>query len=85
MLDDTAVLKESYPNFLDATAAYCTVQEGDILYLPASWFHEVTSYGGQKDGHLAMNYWFHPPDGESFEHPYSTDFWPNDYKDRFGK
>ena len=84
MLDDAALLKESYPNFLNATAAYCTVQEGDILYLPASWFHEVTSYGGQ-DGHLAMNYWFHPPDGESFEHPYSSDFWPNDYKDRFGK
>ena len=84
MLDDTDVLKESYPDFLNATAAYCTVQEGDILYLPASWFHEVTSYGGQ-NGHLAMNYWFHPPDGESFEHPYSTDFWPNDYKDRFGK
>jgi hypothetical protein len=84
MLDDTDVLKESYPDFLNATAAYCTVQEGDILYLPASWFHEVTSYGGQ-NGHLAMNYWFHPPDGDSFEHPYSTDFWPNDYKDRFGK
>ena len=84
MLDDNAVLEESYPNFLNATAAYCTVQDGDILYLPASWFHEVTSYGGQ-DGHLAMNYWFHPPDGESFEHPYSSDFWPNDYKDRFGK
>eukprot|EP00984_Skeletonema_dohrnii_P034805 scaffold33699_cov167-Skeletonema_dohrnii-CCMP3373.AAC.3 len=84
MLDDTDMLKESFPDFLNATAAYCTVQEGDILYLPASWFHEVTSYGGQ-NGHLAMNYWFHPPDGDSFEHPYSTDFWPNDYKDRFGK
>lgn len=84
MLNDTAVLNESYPDFLNATAAYCTVQEGDILYLPASWFHEVTSYGGQK-GHLAMNYWFHPPDGDSFELPYSTDFWPNDYKDRFEK
>lgn len=84
MLDDTDVLKESFPDFLNATAAFCTVQEGDILYLPASWFHEVTSYGG-KNGHLAMNYWFHPPDGDSFEQPYSTQFWPNDYKDRVGK
>jgi hypothetical protein len=84
MLDDMDVLKESYPNFLNATSAFCTVQEGDILYLPASWFHEVTSYGGE-NGHLAMNYWFHPPDGDSFEHPYSTPFWPNDYKDRFGE
>jgi hypothetical protein len=84
MLDDMDLLKESYPNFLNATSAFCTVQEGDILYLPASWFHEVTSYGGE-NGHLAMNYWFHPPDGDSFELPYSTQFWHNDYKDRFGK
>lgn len=26
---------------------------------------------------------FHPPDGKEFETPYSTDFWPNDFKDRF--
>jgi hypothetical protein len=31
-----------------------------------------------------MNYWFHPPDAENdFEHPYSADFWPNDFKLRF--
>ncbi|CDJ40480.1 hypothetical protein, conserved [Eimeria tenella] len=53
------------------------VEEGDILYLPASWFHEVISYssGTQKDSeklsgtpadtkdsvHLAFNIWMHPP------------------------
>ena len=84
MLDDGNVLKKSFPEFLNATSAFGTVQEGDILYLPASWFHEVTSYGGS-GGHLAMNYWFHPPDGDNFDHPYSTDFWPNDYNDRFEK
>ncbi|KAL7456058.1 hypothetical protein ACHAWC_007571, partial [Mediolabrus comicus] len=95
MLDDTTLLNERYPNFLDATSAYCTVEEGDILYLPASWFHEVTSYSSDsnvegkttEDGHhhLAVNFWFHPPDadGDSFEHPYSTEFWPNDFKDRW--
>ena len=30
-----------------------------------------------------VNFWFHPPDGDSFEHPYSTEFWPNDFRDRF--
>jgi hypothetical protein len=86
MLDDVDIIQKNYPDFPYATAAFCTVQEGDILYLPASWFHEVTSYAGENGNfHLAMNYWFHPPDGGSFEHPYSTDFWPNDYKDRFGK
>ena len=37
----------------------------------------------KEDGHLAMNYWFHPPDGNDFDALYSTDFWPNDYRDRF--
>jgi hypothetical protein len=52
-----------------------------MLYLPAGWFHEVTSYssasgpvpgavtgsstGAGLDGctHLALNFWYHPPDG----------------------
>jgi hypothetical protein len=34
-------------------------------------------------GHMALNYWFHPPDANNnFEQPYSTDFWPNDFKNR---
>ena len=82
LLNDEATLKESYPDILKANVAFCTVESGSILHLPASWFHEVTSFG-TSDGHLAMNYWFHPPDGKSFFSPYSTDFWPNDYQDRF--
>jgi len=81
-LDDEKKLKEKYPDLLDANAAFCNVEAGSILYLPASWFHEVTSYGAI-DGHLAVNYWFHPPDANNFDAPYSTDFWPNDYRDRF--
>ena len=82
LLNDDERLKESYPDILKANTAFCTVESGQILYLPASFFHEVVSFG-TSDGHLAMNYWFHPPDGESFDAPYSTDFWHNDYQDRF--
>ena len=81
LLNDERKLKESYPDMLDANVAVCNVEAGNILYLPASWFHEVTSYG-IVDGHLAVNYWLHPPDGDNFDTPYSTDFWPQDYKDR---
>jgi hypothetical protein len=59
-----------------------TLKAGEMLYLPAGWFHEVKSTGGGKEGHLAFNYWFHPPDGTTFEKPYSSDFWPNDWKKR---
>lgn len=78
-----------FPDIKKANAAFCELGEGDILYLPASWFHEVVSLGSEEknengDSHLAFNYWFHPPDSLSnFEKPYSTDFWPNDYNKRF--
>jgi hypothetical protein len=49
---------------------------GDMLYLPTSWFHEVTSFSDDNDDddiHMALNYWFHPPDAVTapkFEQPY---------------
>lgn len=30
-------------------------------------------------GHMALNYWFHPPDTGDFEKPYSSDFWHKDW------
>ena len=59
-----------------------TVNAGEMLYIPAGWFHEVRSVGGGAEGHLAFNYWFHPPDGDSFERPYTTDFWQKDWEAR---
>jgi hypothetical protein len=76
------------------------LKAGQMLYLPAGWFHEVESCNsnasmsdnptqgsslyenGSKNtgsaaesGHMAFNYWFHPPDTQQYEKPYSTDFW----------
>ena len=90
LLDDPQKLQKDFPKILVAKAAFCECSCGDILYLPASWFHEVTSISESgtpsktAKGHMAFNYWFHPPDAENdFENPYTTDFWPNDFKDRF--
>ena len=87
ILDDDSELCAEYPEMLNASAAFCEVNAGEMLYLPASWFHEVTSFGGKnQNGHLAFNYWFHPPDSlDSFQNPYSTDFWPNDFSQRCEK
>lgn len=57
------------------------VNAGEMLYLPAGWFHEVTSFGGQRSGgHLAFNYWMHPPDHlhptDGFSTPYKSSYWP---------
>ncbi|WFD34146.1 hypothetical protein MCUN1_000982 [Malassezia cuniculi] len=39
------------------------LKAGEMLYLPAGWFHEVTSRGTE-GVHMAFNYWMHPPDGK---------------------
>ena len=75
-----ADLRVRWPKFASAKKATVEISRGNMLYLPASWFHEVTSYGGEaEEGHCAFNYWLHPPDGESFEKPYASSFWPKDW------
>ena len=89
-------LKKKFPNYyVNAlkTKIEVTVSAGEMLYIPAGWFHEVKSKSSEnpsKDlpGHMAFNYWFHPPSvqsqGEkeiSFNKPYRSDFWPNDYNE----
>ena len=50
---------------------------GDILYLPAGFFHEVLSENDETNtGHLVFNYWYHPPVSTgTFTKPYSDSFW----------
>lgn len=65
---------------------------GEMLYLPTSWWHEVTSFSNAEETqlsdkkgkgkakstddyiHMALNYWFHPPDQlDNAEKPYTDD------------
>jgi hypothetical protein len=53
------------------------INPGEMLYLPASWWHEVTSSSpdsSKSNVHMAFNYWFYPPDGlKKFDEPYQDD------------
>lgn len=53
------------------------IDPGEMLYLPASWWHEVTSSSpdsSKNNVHMAFNYWFYPPDNlKSFDEPYQDD------------
>lgn len=72
----------SFAAIRKATSPYVVeLSAGEMLYLPASWWHEVTSTSGPssadnsvKDGadiHMAFNYWFYPPNAlDNFETPY---------------
>ena len=68
--------------FSSAKSVVCEVKEGEMLYLPASWFHEVISFSGSEpqQGHMAFNYWMHPPTTKSYDQPYNDGFWESWYE-----
>ncbi|KAG7398987.1 hypothetical protein PHYBOEH_009980 [Phytophthora boehmeriae] len=80
-------LHEEFPKFKEAKVAFCDLAAGEMLFLPASWFHEVESFGSPDgNGHLALNYWYQPPDQlkpGNFTAPYSSPFWQRDWDQRF--
>lgn len=94
MLDDM-MNKVSGPKASDYPPSFClestahgeyiteTLKAGEMLYLPASFFHEVISFNtDEASHHMAVNYWYYPPSSEgSFEQPYEDDFW----KDRWDR
>ncbi|KAI8853893.1 cupin-like domain-containing protein [Chytridium lagenaria] len=56
----------------------------EMLYLPASWFHEVHSYppnASKSPIHLAFNYWYHPPTTSSFKSPYEDPYWEERWRE----
>jgi hypothetical protein len=54
-----------------------TIKAGEMLYLPASFYHEVISFNSESTTHhMAVNYWYYPPSSSgTFEKPYEDDFW----------
>ena len=77
-------LQEQFPLFVTHALkekVEVVLHPGQMLYLPAGWFHEVFSsneddhdmYSSSQDkardsGHAAFNFWFHPPDAVSANH-----------------
>ncbi|KAI3427056.1 hypothetical protein D9Q98_006996 [Chlorella vulgaris] len=77
-------LRRRFPRFPGKDAALvCEVAAGQMLYLPAGWFHEVTSFSEPGcPTHMALNWWFHPPDNlggggaAAAAKPYRSGYWP---------
>lgn len=84
-----------FPLFPRAALAVVDLLPGDMLYLPASWFHEVVSFSESPDGsssapvmHAAVNYWYHPPSvhkSASFAAPYRDCFWEDTLRTQLRK
>ncbi|XP_031574901.1 lysine-specific demethylase 8-like [Actinia tenebrosa] len=58
------ILKPDYkrfPKFKGVQAMNCTIDEGEVLFMPSFWWHEVQSYPNQeKPRNVAINYWYEP-------------------------
>ncbi|AET39834.1 uncharacterized protein Ecym_5034 [Eremothecium cymbalariae DBVPG len=76
-------IERRWPLFSKANRITVNLRPGEMLWLPAGWFHEVTSFGSNKNNfHVAANYWFIPPNGPSIDTPYplKDKYWPLDYE-----
>ncbi|KAK7098651.1 hypothetical protein V1264_002900 [Littorina saxatilis] len=52
---------ERFPKFRAARPLSCTIGEGDVLFMPAFWWHEVQSRPNTlQQRNLAVNYWYEP-------------------------
>lgn len=75
-----------FPGFLDTPKLTVWLKPGEMLYLPTGWFHEVSSFGNEtvkrnRDKvHIALNYWFVPPNGNSSSKPYRDSYWELDFE-----
>ncbi|XP_066275807.1 uncharacterized protein [Branchiostoma lanceolatum] len=50
-----------FPKFAEAVPVNCTIEEGEVLYMPAHWWHEVQSYpSSTQHRNLAINFWYEP-------------------------
>ncbi len=49
---------DRFPNFAKARRLHCVLQPGDILFMPAFWWHEVQSSPDPVEKrNLAINFW----------------------------
>ncbi|XP_071809450.1 uncharacterized protein [Asterias amurensis] len=52
---------ERFPAFAKTHPLNCTINEGDVLFMPAFWWHEVQSYPNVTERrNLAVNFWYEP-------------------------
>ena len=75
-------IQRLHPDFGTATECIVDIKAGEALYLPASWFHCVTSSTGPDKLHMAINFWYYPPNQlDNFDMPYAENLWKNQRPD----
>lgn len=50
---------ERFPGFTKARRTECSLRPGDVLFMPAFWWHEVQSYPDMEEKrNIAVNFWY---------------------------
>ncbi|KAG7752736.1 hypothetical protein KL911_003467 [Ogataea haglerorum] len=73
------LIDSEFPRLKQCKPLQVTIEPGQMLYLPAGWFHEVSSFGRDDEPvHIAVNYWFAPPASRS-PPLYTDSYWTEDF------
>lgn len=57
-LDVEAVDFTKYPRLIDVEYVKASMEEGDCLYIPDKWYHQINSHGNKNKQNIAVNIWF---------------------------
>ncbi|MFL9875826.1 cupin-like domain-containing protein [Paraburkholderia megapolitana] len=64
-----------YPDFADASPVRFTINAGELLFLPAFWWHQVQA----ADVAVSVNFWWHPDLRQTLGAPNAVRALPNFY------
>ncbi|XP_065648849.1 uncharacterized protein LOC100207979 isoform X3 [Hydra vulgaris] len=57
-LDVDKVNFTKYPALREVEYIHCTMEEGDCLFIPWRWYHQVNSISNKNSQNIAVNIWF---------------------------
>lgn len=60
MIDLDHLNLTKFPLFQKANMITCTIHKGDLLYIPANWWHDVTSYDDHEGKSIGISHFFEP-------------------------
>ena len=52
---------KQFPDFIKSRSCECTLEPGEILFIPTFWWHQVYTLDDEKFPTISVNFWYKPP------------------------